>query len=204
MTRALFRLLTLGACAVALSGCISLLPKSKPAQLYRFGPVPAAGAPGVATRPNAVAVFRTNGTFPGEAGDDRILTVTGGKTAYIAQSRWVAPAPVLFDEAVSQAFDTSPVRLIARGQQGRFAYALRLDVRNFEARYASGRGAAPTVVVRVHAALSRSDQTIVGEQIFEASVPAADNRVGAIVGAYDRAVSEVLGKLVAWTEATAT
>jgi cholesterol transport system auxiliary component len=116
----------------------------------------------------------------------------------------VAPAVVLFDEAVGQAFDASPIRLIARGQQGRSAYALRLDVRNFEARYASGRGAAPTVVVRVHAALSRSDQTIVGEQIFEASVPAADNRVGAIVGAYDRAVSEVLGKLVAWTEATAT
>jgi cholesterol transport system auxiliary component len=201
MTRALLRLAVIGAFAVALSGCISLLPKSKPAQLYRFGPVPAGAS---AARPGSVAVFRTNGSFAGEAADDRILTLSGGKAAYIAESRWVAPAVVLFDEAVGQAFDASPIRLIARGQQGRSAYALRLDVRNFEARYASGRGAAPTVVVRVHAALSRSDQTIVGEQIFEASVPAADNRVGAIVGAYDRAVSEVLGKLVAWTEATAT
>ena len=39
MTRALLRLALVGLCAVALSGCISLLPKSKPAQLYRFGPV---------------------------------------------------------------------------------------------------------------------------------------------------------------------
>jgi len=44
----------------------------------------------------------------------------------------------------------------------------------------------------------------VGEQIFEASVPAGDNRVGAIVAAYDQAVKDVLGKLVAWTAATAT
>ncbi len=193
------RLLAIGACALVLSGCISLLPKSKPAQLYRFGPV--AGAPVAHT--GSVAVFRTNGSFAGEAADDRILTVTGGKAAYIAESRWVAPAAVLFDEAVGQAFDASPIRLIARGQQGRSAYALRLDVRNFEARYGGGSDA-PTVVVRVHAALSKADQTIVGEQIFEASVPAGDNRVGAIVGAYDRAVKDVLGKLVAWTEATAT
>ena len=37
MTRALLRLAAMAACAVALSGCISLLPKNKPAQLYRFG-----------------------------------------------------------------------------------------------------------------------------------------------------------------------
>jgi cholesterol transport system auxiliary component len=204
MMRALLRLSLLGACALALSGCITLLPKSKPAQLYRFGPVPAAGAPASTAKPGAVAVFLTNGSFPGEASDDRMLTVTGGRAAYIALSRWVAPAPVLFDQAVSQAFDSSPVRLIARGQQGRSAYALRLDVRNFEARYTSGPDAAPTVVVRLHAALSRSDQSPVGEQIFEAAAPAADNRVAAIAEAYDRAVNDVLAKLVAWTAATAT
>jgi cholesterol transport system auxiliary component len=204
MMRALLRLAVLGACAAALSGCISLLPKSKPAQLYRFGPVPATGAPAVSAKPGGVAIFRTNGSFPNEAADDRILTVDGGKMAYIAQSRWVAPAPVLFDEAVGQAYDASPVRLVVRGQQGRYAYALRLDVRNFEARYPAGPDSTPTVVVRVHAALSRADQSIAGEQIFESSVPASANRVGAIVGAYDQAVKDVLAQLVAWTQRTAT
>lgn len=203
MTRALFRarLLLPVACALALSGCISLLPKAKPAQLYRFGPT--ATATHEPTTPNAVAVFRTNGSFQGESADDRILTVAGGKAAYVAESRWVAPAQVLFDQAVAQAFDASPIRLVARGQQGRFAYALRLDVRNFEARYEAGDKAAPVILVRVHAALNKSDQSIVGEEIFEARVPASDNRVGAIVAAYDKAVGEVLGKLVAWTEAKA-
>ena len=202
MIRPLLRLTTIGACAVALSGCISLLPKSKPAQLYRFGAAPAA-AP-VPAKPNAVAVFRTNGSFQGEASDDRILTVTGGKAAYIAQSRWVAPAEILFNEAVVNAFEASPVRLIARGQQGRFAYALRTDVRSFEARYDQGATAAPTIVVRLHAALTRTDQSSVGEQDFEARVPASDNRVGEIVAAYNKAVGDVVGRLVAWTETVAT
>src|SRR6185312_15473400 len=158
----LLRLAGVALCAAALSGCISLLPKSKPAQLYRFG-VPTAAAAPAAPAPNAVAVFLTNGTFQEEASDDRILTVSGGKAAYIAQSRWVAPAEVLFDQAVGKAFDASPVRLIARGQQGRFAYALRLDVRDFETRYDSGSKDAPTVVVRLHAALTKSDQSSVGE-----------------------------------------
>lgn len=195
-------LLALAVSAVALSGCISLLPKSKPAQLYSFVPPPAA-APSAAPSAKAAAVFRTNGSFQQESADDRLLTVTGGHAAYVAESRWVAPASVLFDQAVSQAFDASPVRLIARGQQGKAAYALRLDVRNFEAHYDNGDKAAPTVVVRLHAALNKADQTLVGEQMFEAKVTAGDNRVGAIVSAYDKAMGEVIGKLVAWTQASA-
>jgi len=202
MTRAL-RLLALGAAALALSGCVSLLPKGKPAQLYRFGQT-AAAAP-AAPGPRTIGVFRTNGSFEDAAANDRILTVTGGRAAFIAESRWVSPASVLFDEAVTNAFEAAPgkVRLLARGQQGRFAYALRLDMRQFETVYPSP-DAAPTVVVRLHAALSKSDQTNAGEQDFEARVAAGDNRVSAIAAAYDKAVADVLGKLTAWTNATAT
>jgi cholesterol transport system auxiliary component len=194
----------LGAAALALAGCISLLPKSKPAQLYRFGQSAAAAAPGGPAGPRTVAVFRTNGGFEEAAADDRILTVTGGQAAFIADSRWVAPASVLFNEAVSNAFDAQPgrVRLLARGQQGKFAYVLRLDVRQFETVYPAP-DAAPTVAVRVHAALNRADQVMVGEQEFEARVAAGDNRVSAIAAAYDRAVADVIGKLVAWTNANA-
>jgi len=203
MIRPALRLAAVAICALALSGCISLLPKTKPAQLYRFGQPGAASALAGATAstaPASVGVFRANGVFQSAAAGDRILTFTGGKAAYIAQARWVAPAAVLFDEAVLAAFDadTGPVRLISRGEQGKADYALRLDVRNFEARYDRGRESAPTVVVRVRAALTKSDQTQVGEQIFEAHVDASDNRIGAIVVAYDKAIAEVLGKIVAW------
>jgi cholesterol transport system auxiliary component len=203
MIRPLLRLAAIGACALAVSGCsISLLPKGKVAQLYRFGALPAAASK--PAKPNAVAVFRANGSFQGESADDRILTITGGKAAYIAESRWVAPAETLFNEALVNAFDGSPVRLIARGQFGRPAYSLRTDVRTFEVRYDSGSSAAPTVVVRLHAALTKADATNAGEQDFESRVPATDNRVGEIVAAYNKAVADVVGKLVAWTETVAT
>ncbi|HLZ77332.1 ABC-type transport auxiliary lipoprotein family protein [Phenylobacterium sp.] len=203
MIRPILRLAAIAVCAAALSGCISLLPKSKPAQLYRFY-APAAATPAPSRPASAVAVFQTNGTFQEEASDDRILTMTGGRAAYIAESRWVAPADILFDEAVAKAFDASPIRLIARGQQGRSAYALRVDVRTFETRYDHGEKAAPTVIVRVHAALTRADQSGVGEDEFEARVPASDNRVSAIVAAYNTAVGDVVGKIVSWTEKSAT
>jgi cholesterol transport system auxiliary component len=200
MIRAALRLAAVGACALALSGCISLLPKSKPAQLYRFGQ-PIASAPAPAATAETVGVLVTNGTFQGEAGGDQILTITGGKAAYIARSRWVAPASVLWSEAVAAAFDADPgkVRLVSRGQQGKSAYALRLDVRNFETLYESGPDSAPTVVVRVRAVMTNADLSKTAEQVFEATTKASDNRVGAIVSAYDKAVSEILGEIVTWT-----
>jgi cholesterol transport system auxiliary component len=195
-----FRVVVAGALALALCGCVSLLPKSKPAQLYRFGQTAGAAAP--ARSGPTVGVFRANGVFQRESGGDRMLTITGDKAAYIAETRWVAPAPQLFDEAVLAAFDgdSGKVRLVSRGEPSKSDYALRLDVRNFEARYLSGPKAAPTVVIRVRAALTRDqDRELIGEQIIESTVIARDNRVSAIVAAYDQAMSEVLGKLVTWT-----
>lgn len=186
--------------ALALSGCISLLPKTKPAHLYRFGQPPATEA--IEAPQGTVGVFRTNATFQREAAGDRLLTITGGKVAYIADTRWVAPAAVLWDQAVLAAFDADPgpVRLISRGEAAAADYVLRLDVRNFEAVYERGPKAAPTVVVRVRAAITRgTDRGQVAEKIFEARVTAGSNRVGSIVPAYDKAVADTLSQIVAWT-----
>lgn len=196
---ALLRLAAVTGVAVSLAGCISLLPKTKPAHLYRFGEV--AKIEAAATPSAKVGVFRTHGSFQRESAGDRILTITGAQVAYIADTRWAAPASVLWDEAVLAAFDADPghVRLVQRGEPAATAYILRLDVRNFEARYDHGAKAAPTVLVRVRAALIHGGDKAATEKIFEASVPAGGNRVGAIVPAYDKAVAEVLTDIVAWT-----
>jgi cholesterol transport system auxiliary component len=61
------------------------------------------------------------------------------------------------------------------------------------------------VLVRVQASLVRDrDRQLVSAEVFEASVRAQDNRVGAIVQAYDSALEQVLEKAVAWTNTTAT
>jgi cholesterol transport system auxiliary component len=189
--------LALGA---GLCACVTVFPKTKPAQLYSFGetPPPApAGASGAAI----VNVMRVPTVFPEEAAGDRILTIDGREAAYIASARWVSPASVLFEEAEARAFTAAgPVRMLRRGDMAAAPYSLRLDVQTFETRYVHGPGAAPTVVVALNAELFRAaDRNALATQAFEVEKPAGDNRVGAIVAAYDAAVSDVLGQVTAWT-----
>lgn len=194
------RWVLLAAASLALSGCITLLPKTKPVDLYRFGQPASAGVETVQT--GTVGVMRATGTFQREAAGDRLVTISEGKVALVADARWVAPAVTLWEEAVLAAFDADNgrARLIARGEPGRAAYVLRLDVRNFEAVYEKGPKAAPTVVVRVRAALtSNTDRSLKGERIFEARITPSDNKLSGIVPAYDRAVAEVLKQAIGWT-----
>ena len=201
---AVLRLAAVALAALALSACISLLPKTKPVSLYRFG---AERAPAADVPRGAVGVFLAHGTFEREAAGDRILTVDGTRVAYVAETRWAAPATVLWNQAVTAAFDADPgpVRLIARGEPAAAAYVLRLDVRTFETRYENGPKAPPVVVVRVRAVLTPSgDHGKASEKVFEARVDADRNRMRAIVPAYDRAVNQVLDAIVAWTNAQAS
>lgn len=199
--------MTRGAMLVAatsvLAGCISLFPKTDPAQLYRFGattPQLQEIAPG---EPSFGVLLMATG-FDRAAASDRILTVTGTHAAYIKDARWVTSSAALFDSAVQRTFDADPgpARLVDRAEIARIDYVLKLDVRTFEARYDRGQAVAPTIVVEVHAALDRThDRTVVGDQSFKASVTASENRVGAIVEAFDQAVARVLGEVVAWVDA---
>lgn len=190
--------------AMSASACVSLLPKSDPAVLYRFDVDPVGGEAQATANP--VGLLKPPARFPQASAGDRILTVTGGQAAYIAAARWVAPANVLFDEAVARGFDGNPgaARLVTRGEVARADMALRLDVRTFETVYDGGPEAAPLVVIRVRAALTRAnDRSLVGERMFEQTVRAGDNRVSAIVAAYDQAVTTIVRDLVAWTNQAA-
>jgi len=189
-----------------LVGCISLLPKQKPAQLYRFGVSAPPAAERVASQ-GRFSVSLVPVSFARAAAGDNILTMTGDQAAYIAGSRWVTSAGSLFDAAVTRAFDADggAARLIPRGEAVRPDYALKLDVRTFEARYDRGQQAPPTVVVELYAGLIKrsNDPTAAApaERIFQASVPASENRAGAIAQAFDSAVVKVLGEMVVWVDA---
>lgn len=190
--------------AIALSGCISLFPKTEPAQLYRFEAK--APAPAAASGP-LFGVQRLGISFPRASGGDRILTVNDkGEAAYIAGARWVSPASVLFDDEVTAAFQgAGRARLIGRGEVIKADYSLKLDVTTFEAHYDRGPKGAPEIVVSVRGVITRNqDRALVGERVFTANVRAAENRVGAIVPAFNTALTQVLGQLVAWVNAVDT
>nr|WP_232793236.1 ABC-type transport auxiliary lipoprotein family protein [Caulobacter hibisci] len=189
--------------ALILSACISVFPKAKPSGMYRFGttaPTASKGPPGA-----LFGVLKAPTVFTRPAAGDRILTTSpGGEAAYVAGARWIAPASVQFDEALSRAFDGDPgrARLIGRGEVAKAQMVLRLEVRTFEATYGGDPKAAPEVVVQVRGVLSRTgDRALVGDQVFEAKVRAADNRVGAIVAAFDQANAKVIGDIVGWINA---
>jgi cholesterol transport system auxiliary component len=205
--RPLSTLLRLGAAAalaLSLSACISLLPKAKPAQLYRFDAQPPS-AEASAPRPAArFGVVKSGGSFVRAGATDRILTITGAQAAYIAESRWVSPAVTLFEEALAKAFDMNPggARLVSHSEAGKADYALRVDVTRFEAVYDQGPKAAPMIVVSARVTLTRADRTLAGADLIEAQVRAGDNRVSAIVAAFNEAVGQVLNGIVAWTNRT--
>lgn len=196
------RSLLLAVTTCLLAGCISVFPKSDPVQLYRFGTT----TPQVQETAPAEPVFNVflgHTGFERAAAGDRILTVTGTQAAYIKGARWVTSSEALFDSALHHVFDADrgPARLVGSGDIARAEYLLKLNVRTFEARYRDGQNAAPTIVVEVHAALAHTQgQSVAAVQRFDASVTASDNRVGAIAQAFDQAVSQVLGKLVAWVD----
>jgi cholesterol transport system auxiliary component len=189
------------ALSAGLAGCITLFPKEKPVQLYRFDaaapPAPASGQS--SARPFAVRTSMSD--FDPAAAGDRIMTVDGDQVAYLSDGRWSSPASQLFDQAVAHGFAASGDAARLVGPSGKADYRLHLTVRRFEARYSSGPTSAPTIVVLVRATLERqSDLGHVGTQEFEADVPAGDNRVGPIVQAFDQAATKVVGDLVAWVD----
>jgi cholesterol transport system auxiliary component len=200
--RPVLRGLLVATLAAGLAGCITLVPKAEPVGLYRFG-AGAAPVAHAAGRPR-VEVLKAASTFTRAAAGDRLLTITNDEAAYVADARWVSPASVLFDEALGRAFeaDPGPARLIGRGEIAKADLILRLDVRAFETVYVAGPKAAPEVFVQVRAVLNRAgDNTLVGDQIFEARVKAGANRVGPIVAAYDEATTSVLSSITGWVAA---
>jgi cholesterol transport system auxiliary component len=185
------------AAGLALAGCISLFPKTPPVTLYRFE-TQVEHADRTASR--AISVQRAVGGFVPAAAGDRILTVNGSQVAYIAGARWVSPASSLFDEAVTRTLQSSPaVRVASVGDIGRPDYILRIDVTTFETRYLNGPEAAPTVVVQARASLANvENRASAGAILLEAEVPAAENRVSAIVTAYGTATTQVMGQMKNW------
>jgi cholesterol transport system auxiliary component len=197
----------LAALSLGLCGCVSLFPKATPVQLYEFGqrpPPPSSPGGGAPTQAGAVGLVLGAITMPAAAVGDQILSLTGQQAAYIAGARWIVPAGLMMQGDAERAFEArgQRVRLLHRGDIGAAAALLRLDVGDFSARYDTP-GAAPTVVVSLRASLTRPGGVLIAEQTFTARQPAADNRIAPIVAAYDKAVTDVLDQVVAWTDAKA-
>ena len=212
--RPVLRLAASAAVLTALSGC-ALLSSPDPVQNYRFGlPMAAPSAVGDTPAPLTVSIRRIE--FPQATGDDKILGVTGRETAYIGGARWVSPASTLFDDSLKAAFANRAdrIRVLGRREPGTPPLVLQVTVTTFEARYAAP-GAVPDVVVTARAQLRSTPERRAGggtirpeegrsvERVFTVTQPAGDNRVSAIVAAFDMATRDINTQIADWTIASA-
>ena len=197
----MMRILAATALAVGLAGC-SLLSSPDPIQLYRFGNM---DLPPTAPAAERTVVVLNPIEFPEGAGGDRILTANGGQVAYLAGARWIGPSEQLFRSAIETQFLRTgrSVTLSDQREAPRSGLALDLDVTSFEARYLNGVEAAPTVVIAARARLIAPDRSVTAERTFQVEQPASENRVSAVVDAFDGATDDFTGQLAAWVDATA-
>ncbi|NJC41628.1 cholesterol transport system auxiliary component [Brevundimonas alba] len=199
--RAITRLAAAGALA-ALVGACALLSSPDPVQLYRFGS-DASTSPTSPMAQSPMPVLMRPVNFPEASKGDRILGVTGLEAAYIKGARWVSPAEDLYGQSLQAAFasQATRVRIIGLREASTAVRTLDIDIQAFEARYAAP-GAVPEVLVTARARILRyPERTVVTEKAFTVRQPAAENRIGAIVEAFDMASRDLNTQIVSWTEA---
>lgn len=193
------RTLLLAGAALALSGCISLLPESETSALYRLSN----HVPETEVASHDLPVVRIGRPIaPRALSGDRIALDAGeGRIAYMAGANWISAVPVLIQELVIDTIDRrSTVVVAARPDDGvASSWDLRLELRRFEAVYDQGSNAAPRVDVAIRARLiDAANREVASTRTFEASRRADGNRQALIVDAFSRAASEMSSELADW------
>jgi len=188
----------------ALSGCTGSLFKSKePAQAVYLLTIAPAPAGAIMEIPADLTILRPR-VRPGLDTSLIAALYPDRRLDHFAAARWSAPLEEVVQDLALQAFRGYAHVQNVHTDVSSFGtgYWLEIDVADFQAEYgASGSDSGPpTIHVRLAARLGASgDRHVLGQ--FEADVreSAADNRLTAIVDAYERAASAALGKIVADT-----
>jgi len=75
-------------------------------------------------------------------------------------------------------------------------YNLRCGLRRFEADYTAGSGGAPTVFVSLECTVGRHrDRELLGSFVAEGSAAASEDRLNAVVAAFEAASTKAVGAL---------
>jgi cholesterol transport system auxiliary component len=119
---------------------------------------------------------------------------------YFGDAAWPERAPLMIQTLILESFEnTGKILAIGRDAVGlRADYVLKPELRHFQAVY-DGQ-VAPTVWVRIGARIVKTPEgRIVAQNLFESRVPAEQNRMEAIVAAFDEALGSVMKRMVTWT-----
>ncbi|HEV7431732.1 MAG TPA: ABC-type transport auxiliary lipoprotein family protein [Steroidobacteraceae bacterium] len=179
----------------ALSSCASFHSDQPATQVYTLDPVYAESKAEPATDAASLLVLRPQAA-PGLDSDRIALRRSAQRLDYYAASRWPQPLPEFLQSLTVETLRASGKFRTVQPDRATFAAdkVLQIEIRRFQAEY-SGDGA-PVVHVQLLATLGqRNDRSVLASVSAESSVPAAENRMQAVVAAFQNAVATALADL---------
>jgi ABC-type uncharacterized transport system auxiliary subunit len=188
---------------VALCGCSGSLFKSKvePASVYLLSAQGAARAGGAL--PADVAVLKP--LVRAGLDTDRVAALYPDRRLdFYAGARWSGPLDEVIQDLAVQAFHAHADLRNVSADASAFAnaYWVEIEVDAFQAEYTAGT-TAPTIHVHLRARVGRAaDRRVLGQFDADARQAAADNRLTAIIEAYQRAANGALAEVVGNTVRT--
>jgi len=186
----------------ALSGCGSLLVTTIPAPQAYVLRLPARIAPATpAPTGGSVRVQRPE-AGPGLESDRIALLRSDQRFDFYAAARWAAPAPDIVESVlVEQLRDSGMFSAVFDDSSPHPPhYNLRCGLSRFESDYTSegrgGGGGVPTVQVALDCTFGRNrDRALLGNFTARGSAKASDDKLGAVVAAFESATAAAVGEL---------
>jgi cholesterol transport system auxiliary component len=186
--------------SLSLAACAGSLFKNKaaPPTMYRLSAAPKSMPADTADKahPTDLAVLRPRVRTGLDT--DRIAALYPDRRMdYFAEVRWSGPLDQVLQEFAVQEFHLNPDLRNVSADVSVFAsaYWLEIEVTDFQAEYAAGDGA-PTVHVRLQARIgSAGDRQVLARFEPDVHEASADNRMTAIVDAYNRAADKAFAEI---------
>ena len=184
--------------AALASACAGFHSSVQPDQTYYLRPHPAgaAGAGAAGAAPGSLRVGRPAAS-PGLDSARIMLVEADHRMNFYAGSRWPGPAPQVIESLAVATLRASGAWSAVEDSSSPFPgdYLLGLVVRRFEADYGAG-GTAPVVQVALDCTLGRhAGREVIATFTASASAPAAANRLGEVVAAFEQATDAALASL---------
>ena len=183
--------------AFTLGACGGVFESDLPAaQAYILRIPPRAAVPPSANPFGSVLLQRPE-AGPGLDSDRIALLRSDNRFDFYAASRWAAPAPDLVESLIVEALRATGNFSAVFDDTAPFAprYNLRVTLRRFEADYTSG-GHAPTVHVVLDCTLGRHrDRELLASFTAEGSALASEDRLNAVVAAFEAALATAVGQI---------
>ena len=183
-------------CAALCGGCTGLHSSAQPEQTYYLRAQPTAGAAPPAGVTASLRLARPLAA-PGLDSPRIVLVQADHRMSFYAASRWPAPLPDVIEALAVETLRGSGVWATVEDSASPFPadYLLQIAVRRFEADYSTG-GAAPVVQVVLDCSIGRrAGSDVIATFTTSGSVPAAANRLGAVLAAFEQAGSAALAAL---------